>query len=333
MLRLDFADPARAAWSDDGARPLRTSVWYPTTGSAMGKVLAVPADRPIFVGGPALLDVPIAEGRHPVLVLSHGTGGAAFQTMWLGRRLAARGWIVAAVDHHGNTAAEDAYDPRGFLMPWERARDLSVVIDRLVAHPEVGPRLDLDRIAIGGFSLGGYSALAAAGAQADRARFDAFCASDARDATCGAQTEFPEAVERFEAMLVADPALRGRLVEVHGDFTDERVKAAVLLAPAVAQIFTEESLRGLDLPVLVVAGDQDVIAPSVTNAEYISSHVPDARLETIAGAGHYTFLNPCTAHGRRHVPLCAEPEVVRDDVHGEVAERIAAFLAEVLLAE
>ena len=57
--------------------------------------------------------------------------------------MAANGYIVAAVDHHGNTAAEEKFDPRGFRMPWERAKDLSTVIDLLLADPQWGPQIDI----------------------------------------------------------------------------------------------------------------------------------------------------------------------------------------------
>jgi predicted dienelactone hydrolase len=40
--------------------------------------------------------------------------------MWLGYYLASRGYIVAAVNHHGNTAAEKERAAQGFLLYWER---------------------------------------------------------------------------------------------------------------------------------------------------------------------------------------------------------------------
>ena len=53
--------------------------------------------------------------------------------MWLGHYLASRGYIVAALNHHGNTASEKQPAAQGFLLVWERPRDLTVVLDKLLA--------------------------------------------------------------------------------------------------------------------------------------------------------------------------------------------------------
>ena len=83
--------------------------------------IGIPPARPVFIGGFAARGAEFAtkSQKYPLILMSHGTGGASMQMMWLGRELAAGGYIVAAVDHHGNTAAEDKFDPRGFRMPWE----------------------------------------------------------------------------------------------------------------------------------------------------------------------------------------------------------------------
>ena len=90
--------------------------------------------------------------------------------MWLGHYLAARGYIVAAVNHHGNTAAEKQRAAQGFLLYWERAKDLTVVLDKLFADPFFGPRIDRDRIGAAGFSLGGYTVISVAGGGIQPAR-------------------------------------------------------------------------------------------------------------------------------------------------------------------
>lgn len=120
LVRLNFHDTSRSNWAGTGPRPIVTYVWYPAAMGAKMSTIGIPLDNPIFVGGKAARNASFSENRgvHPLIVMSHGTGGAGMQMMWLGRELAARGFIAAAVDHHGNTAAEDAYDPRGFRLPW-----------------------------------------------------------------------------------------------------------------------------------------------------------------------------------------------------------------------
>src|ERR1035441_7149788 len=72
---------------------LRITVWYP---APVGTTV-----RTDGIGPPANPFLS-AAGRFPLIALSHGTGGAAMQMAWLGTRLAAHGYIAAAVDHPGN---------------------------------------------------------------------------------------------------------------------------------------------------------------------------------------------------------------------------------------
>ena len=142
LMRLALEDPQRSAWDGVNARPLTTSLWYPAAEGSQMEEIGIPPTRPVFIGGFAARGAALAPSPtpYPLIIMSHGTGGAGMQMMWLGRELAANGYIVAAVDHHGNTAAEEKFDPRGFRMPWERAKDLSTVIDLLLADPQWGPQ-------------------------------------------------------------------------------------------------------------------------------------------------------------------------------------------------
>lgn len=327
MKRLELFDVARSNWADTGPRPLNVTIWYPADAVRKAPMIAIPPEKPVFLGGHAQRDAAVKPGTYPLVVLSHGTGGAAFQMMWLGRRLAQAGYIAAAVDHHGNSAAEDAFDPRGFMMPWERARDLSAVIDRLVADSEWGPRIDRARIAAGGYSLGGYTVLELAGGVADPAIFAAFCASDERDATCDPQPEFPEAPAKFAAMLAADPGLVAQQGAATRSWRDGRVKAFVALAPALGQMLTAESLFAVTAPLLLVVGSDDRVAPAKSNASHIEGLAPNAHLMTIDKAGHYVFLNDCAAQGRRVLAVCRDPAGVdREAAHTRTADEVVRFL-------
>jgi len=319
MARLSFVDDDRRNWTGDALRPMTTTIWYAAApGAAMEEVVA-PAENPVFVGGWAARDAARAEGRRPLIVLSHGTGGAAFQMMWLARRLVGAGYIVAAVDHHGNTAAEAQYDARGFLLPAERALDISAVIDQLSADPTYGPLIDSARIGAIGFSLGGHTIVTLAGGVTSIKQFDAFCASAAADATCKPPMEFPDAREEFDVMLEADPVLRRRLTEQGGEFADPRIKSFVAIAPTLAQAFTDESLRRVGAPLAVIGAATDNVAPITTNAERLSGKIFDAPLQVIDGATHYSFLNECIPRARRFVPVCKDGAASRADVHDEAA--------------
>src|SRR5262249_30424286 len=139
---------------------------------------------PFFSAGNAARDAEPAPGpRRPLVVLSHGNGGAAFQLAWLGTALARHGFIVVAVNHPGNNALED-YTVEGMSLWWLRAVDVSTVIDAMLVDKTFGSLLDPARIGAAGHSLGGYTVLAAAGGISNPDLLQAFCGSPAADVSC-----------------------------------------------------------------------------------------------------------------------------------------------------
>jgi hypothetical protein len=141
-------------WRGAKTHALGATVWYPAAASAVEQPIEIPGMSELFVIGRAARDVNLASTpvKYPLVVLSHGTGGSALQMAWLGTSLAANGYIAVAVNHPGNNATE-TYTAQGFSTWWERARDLSVVIDSMLADPTFGSRIDSHRIGAAGFSL------------------------------------------------------------------------------------------------------------------------------------------------------------------------------------
>ena len=335
MMRLDYVDGARPSWRVPGEeRPLKAWAWYPAAEVSEAQDFVVPEERPIFVGGAAARNAPVAAGAHPLVVMSHGTGGSAFQMMWLGRRLAEAGYVAVAVDHHGNSAAEEQFDPRGFFYIWERPRDLSVLIDRALADPALAPFIDETRIAAAGFSLGGYTVVATAGGRIDLASFRAFCASPQADATCRPQTEYPDASKDLDALIAADPAAAPDETARRASYHEPRIRAVAAFAPALGYMFSDESLAAIETPLAIAAGDADPVTPIDTNARRIADMAPLAALTVYPDVGHYTFLNACTDRGRRFVEACKDaPGVDREAVHDQAAGLAVAFFDEVLSAD
>lgn len=105
---------------------------------------------------------------------------------WLGYFLATRGYIVAAANHHGDTAAEIGVPlPQGFATPWERAEDLSIVIYKMLADRFFGPHFDKSPIGAAGHSAGGASVIELAGAIFSPTQIEAWCKSNnGADANC-----------------------------------------------------------------------------------------------------------------------------------------------------
>lgn len=325
MTQRLFVDEHRKNWTGTGPRPMNTAIWFPAAESAK-ETQAVGA--PMFDGGSIAPKAAFSSRAktYPLILLSHGSGGSAIQLMWLGRYLAAHGYIVAALNHHGNTGIEK-YLPQGFTLVWERPRDVTAALDLLLADPRFGPRIDKDRIGAAGFALGGYTALALAGGQFNLKAFDDFCASPAGDFTCRRQAEFPDARKLFEAMKSTDAVVKESLARAGDPTQDTRIRAVFAIAPVFGGGFSRRGLKLVKIPVAIVIGDADRVATLATNAQYFVNNIKGAELTILPGGiGHYTFLSDCTAEGRGGLPICRDPTGVdRAAVHRATGEKALEF--------
>jgi len=325
-----YVDDKRLNWSHSAQRPMTVLIWYPSA-VPPEQLSASPSSNPMFVPLPSTaVDGPLsrANERYPLILISHGTGGSALGMFWLGYYLASRGYIVAALNHHGNTGAEPSMDPRGFLLYWERPRDLSAVLDRLLKDPVFGPHIDPQRIGAAGFSLGGYTVIAAAGARFNRAEYDRFCSSAQRDFTCGPQPEFPDAPRLFQDLIAKDAVTRDSLAHSGDSFRDVRIKAIFAIAPVFGRAFTSADLTDVRLPVQIVVGLGDTTAPAATNAQRYAALLPGAKLLLLpASVSHYTFVPECTEQGKKTLTrLCKDaPGLDRHSVQAQVSALAADF--------
>lgn len=313
-------------WRGAQTHALLTSLWYPATpGTSMSEHdIGRPGD-PFFRLGAWSDDGHPAIGSFPLIALSHGTGGSAQIMAWLARGLASRGYIVAAVNHPGNNALEE-YTAEGFLLWWERARDLTTVIDMLLRDRAFGRFIDRDRIGAAGFSLGGYTVLEIAGGRTDPARFREFCRS-AEAEGCVDPPEFPNLFGRWAELEATNAAFRRAISQSRGSYRDSRIRAVFAIAPALGPAFIPQSLRRIAIPVAIVAGTDDRTVPIRSNAQLLAKLTPRASLTLLPGVGHYTFLATCTEAGRVAQPqLCTDGrDIERATIHQRVADHASEF--------
>jgi predicted dienelactone hydrolase len=234
-------------------------------------------------------------------VLSHGTGATAGNLAWLGEALAAHGYIAAAVNHPGNNAI-DGYTVEGFTLWWLRARDLSAVIDGLLADPTFGPRIDRGRIGAAGHSLGGYTVIALAGGIASLDRMRDVCRSHATDKLCGPLPEFPDMRAKVQALTKNDPGYRAAQGQGNRSYRDPRVRAVFAMATALGPAFLPDSLAHIDVPVSIVVGAADDRV-GVQSQEALAAAIPHAELTALpVPVGHYVFAGTCLDDGRKALP-------------------------------
>jgi predicted dienelactone hydrolase len=306
-------------------RPLITEVWYPTSDT----VQKHSNDFQPFVRLRTVKDGKMAEGKFPLVMISHGTGGGRLTLEWLADALVQSGFIVAAVDHWGNTY--DNKIPIDFVTPWERPQDISFVLTGLLNDPKFGPAIDRNRIGAAGFSIGGYTTIALAGARLDYEALKNY------GNTSGGKQEMT--LPEFPGL--ADFIKNGGGEKIDESFKnshrllkDMRIKAFFAICPAIGQGFVSTSqFRDVDKPLYIVEVESDHITPYKTNAQHYHELIPGSQFLLIKGkADHYVFLGEAAEPVKKEAPVyfTDDPSVNRHQVHQQVGELAVKFFKDKL---
>ncbi len=107
-------------------REFPVKIWYPASAGATGRMAEYAAPEAVSTVAPLLLarqmrlvrthaivGAPMAEGRAPVVIFSHGYGGYAEQNTPQMEELASRGYLVASIAHPGEAGWAPFPDGRG----------------------------------------------------------------------------------------------------------------------------------------------------------------------------------------------------------------------------
>ena len=290
-------------------RPVITEVWYPVDPES-------PCKTPtgFWVRCDEARDAPLSNKKreYPLIMMSHGQGGDRYNIAWLAEVLTANGYIVAAMDHFGNTWNNKM--PESYARPWERPRDVTYALDQVLNSPQFKDRIDQKRIGFVGYSLGGATGMWIAGAEAGNLDHAYVKANAAKDLDGVAPPEFLDTIDFGEAS---------------GSFRDPRISAVMVMAPALGWMFAENSLEKINLPVFIVAPETDMVVPTEQNARIFASKISKANLKILPGeATHYVFLNRANAVGKRFLAAryCEDPASIdRKQIHDEVAKNSIRF--------
>jgi predicted dienelactone hydrolase len=193
--------------------------------------------------------------------------------------------------------------------------DLKAALDAARRDPQIAPHLDLQRLGVAGFSLGGFTALLTAGARADIDHFLQFCHEKPHDPTCMPQAEAPDQTMAARIAALKRPQFAAQAKLAGNDYSIPGIKAVFLMAPGAIEAITPASLRALKTPASILLGDADPVAPPHSNGDLAAQLLPHATLKALHDVGHYDFLADCTAAGRRQVPLCKHLKVSQQHTH------------------
>jgi predicted dienelactone hydrolase len=250
ILNLD-KDTGKAPLYD---RPLTIEIWYPASippgkeervvyESAMPGTPRPGVPNTFHILGKALRDAPPVSGRaFPLVVVSHGYPGSRTFMTWLTENLASKGYVVAAIDHTDSVFGQQ----RAFVSTLlNRVADQTFTIDTLADRSQdpgdfLHNVIDPSRVAVVGYSMGGYGALATAGA--------------GYSGQGGAAKAIPGGY--FDRWLADNKEFQSR--------SRERIKAVVAIAPWGNQPpqnnWDAQGLAGIRIPSLFIAGDQDDVS-------------------------------------------------------------------------
>lgn len=305
ITTLRFYDESRA-------RPLVTEVWYPIDDT-------IPADyiEGLWVRCPEARDAPlkVSSKKYPLIVMSHGNWGDRMNNSWIAETLAANGYIVAAVDHYGNTWNNKIAEC--FIKIWDRPQDVSFVIDQLLQNETFGTYINSDKIGFIGYSLGGQTGIWIAGGQVSQ--------FDKPDMAAIPADQVPTTVnEEVINSIDFSPACKS--------YRDSRVSAVFVMAPALGYLFDIASLQSISIPVYIVASEGDKLVPIDSSAKILASKIKKAAFTLIPGsANHYVFLNEVTKGGKllldKRVAL-DPPSVNRAQIHEEIGSSAVRFFNE-----
>ncbi len=190
----------------------------------------------------------------PVIVVSNGLGGQRDRFILLAQHLASQGFLVVVPDHPGSNDRrqqqffaglyKENFDAEEYI---NRPLDITYVLNELekLNSVEFENKLNLQRVGMFGYSFGGTTALALAGAELDFGQLEKDCT-------------FPINVVNI-SILYQCRALE--LPRQKVDLQDKRIKAAFVFVPFSNSLFGKNGLSQVNIPIFWQATDEDIVTP------------------------------------------------------------------------
>ncbi len=223
----------------------------------------------------------------PLVVLVPGFEANRSFLAYLAHHLASHGLTVAAIEHpsiaqNGSPISlnlDQLVPAKEFI---DRPKDIQFILDELTRlNQESGAlqgKLNTQQVTVIGHSLGGYEALALAGAELNLDELRQFCRSG-------------NLLQRVPADWLQCAATG--LSEHRLSLRDQRVVQAIALNPAIGQIFGRSGLSQVSTPTLILAGTDDTLAPAFSQQLQPFTQLPNPKyLLTAIGGTHLSVSDP-----------------------------------------
>jgi predicted dienelactone hydrolase len=308
VVTLDLENKANA-------RKVTSEFWYEAASDSAAQPFAT---NPVFRAMPLARNAaPAAQGKRPLVIVSHGNWGTRFSQGWLAAALTQAGYIVLSTSHPGTLGNDQTAAGRFRL--WDRSTDVSFALDEVLKDPKWSALIDETRIGFVGHSFGGWTGLSLAGARYEPARQLSYCEHVAKkDYYCSQKDDI--------SGIPVDDASRS--------YKDARIKAFYVMASGPGKGFTDESLRAIRAPIVFDTAQFDEVLEPQANSSDVARQVPGAK-EVVRPAGHFAYVPVCNGRPPASAgvisQICADPEGVdRAQVHAQAARDVVAFFAATL---
>ena len=281
----------------DADSPLNGAMWYPCS---------EPPDT--IVLGPYTLsvakDCPIGGDKLPLIVVSHGRGSSFLSLYDVAETLADAGFVVAAVNHPGDTGSDKSRSDNlsAFV---ERPADIRRLVGHMLGAWAAAPKIDPERIGFFGFSRGGYTGLVLIGANPDWAKASEFCQQSSHVCEQIRRKEFP-----------AQPLAH-----------DPRIRAAVVVDPFGGLLFTAESLSAVKAPVQLWASELGGDGVTQESVAAVNKNLPAKHeYHLVPNSGHFAFMICPPALAKAIAEICTDaPGFDRLAFHKQFNARVLSF--------
>jgi len=305
----------------DKARELSVAIWYPTLAQQPIENIG---DNAIFIGENAIRDAVIADGLHPLILISHGLGGSWINQIWLASALSKKGYIVASPNHPG-TSAENMNRVIAQNM-LERPNDINRIITELFVNKKFSSYINHNNIVIIGHSYGGWTAIETIGGQFSSKQFSNACQAYPNSVSC----------------IIFNRQMRG--LPPDSDYfkldkmvQDPRIKVAIILDVSFAYGFTTTSLAKINIPVLIVsASSPENNRFDEQESRYLLKHLPLNTTEymVVNGATHFSFIGVCKTNAIKLLTkkstddalICQNEVNNRAKIHRQLINKISTWL-------
>ncbi|MDF5737471.1 MULTISPECIES: alpha/beta hydrolase [unclassified Nostoc] len=227
----------------------------------------------------------------PLIVISHGIASDRSTFVYLAQHLASYGFAVAVLEHPGSNAKRFQQYFAGLAGPPDaaefinRSLDIKYLLDELEqlekSDPTLQGKLNFQQVGAIGQSFGGYTVLTLAGAEINFNQLRQDCNPNNSS---------------FNLSL----ALQCQAIELppkNYELKDDRIKAIIAINPIDSSILGEAGISQIKIPVMLVAGSQDIFAPPVFEQirPFTWLSEPNKYLALIENATHFSAIGESTS--------------------------------------